>query len=187
LQDAGMNQIVLPKLQIHAGYQPGVIGRIVELHGRYYAGAWGVGAAFETMTARALCDFLERSDPAKDLFLTAHVGSDLIGSLAVEGRVGGADSAQIRFVIVDDAHRGHGAGKALLSQALAWAHRHGFVRLFLWTVDHLPAARRLYEGAGFEIVERVRDSRYTAPLDSLKMEARMDHRSPPLPEGARLG
>ena len=45
---------VTPTIVLRPGYEPGVIGRIGELHGRYYAAAWGSGAAFEIQVLRAL-------------------------------------------------------------------------------------------------------------------------------------
>ena len=39
-------------IEIRRGYEPGLIGRAAELHGRYYAEAWGSGAPFESLIAR---------------------------------------------------------------------------------------------------------------------------------------
>ena len=50
------------RLAIHVGYEPGLIGRVGELHGRYYATAWGIGARLMT---REFCDFIERYDPER--------------------------------------------------------------------------------------------------------------------------
>jgi hypothetical protein len=47
-------------------------------------------------------------------------------------------------------------------------------KIFLWTVDHLPQSRRLYEQAGFRVTVECTDDRYTAPLESLKMELAFD-------------
>ena len=54
---------VTPTIVLRSGYEPGSIGRIGELHGRYYAAAWGSGAAFEIQMLRALCAFVEEYDP----------------------------------------------------------------------------------------------------------------------------
>jgi GNAT superfamily N-acetyltransferase len=163
-----------PAFTLRTGYQPGVIGRIGELHGRYYAVAWGSGAAFEIQTIRDLCQFVEDCDPADSLLLTAYVGDTVIGSTAVM-TVDDADGSQgrrarLRFVIVDPTHQGRGAGRAMLENALAWCRSRDIDTVFLWTVEGLPASRALYERAGFRVVERVDDDRYSIPLTSLKME-----------------
>lgn len=154
---------------IRCGYEPGVVGRVGELHGRYYAKAWGAGAPFEILATRDMCAFMEGYDPARDLMLGAYAGERLVGSVAILGRKQSPDGAQLRFFIVDPHWHGRGLGKALLDRALAWCRERGFGRVFLWTVDGLPASRRLYEKAGFRIVERVPDARYTVPRESLKM------------------
>lgn len=157
-------------LEIHRGYEPGLIGRVGELHGRYYAGAWGSGAPFEIMMTREFCDFIERYDPEKDLVLSAHIGGALIGSISILGQNPGADGVQLRFFLVDPAYQGRGAGKVLLSEALDWCRGSGFRKIFLWTVDHLEQSRGLYEKVGFRVTERCTDDRYTVQRDNLKME-----------------
>jgi GNAT superfamily N-acetyltransferase len=156
-------------LTIRSGYEPGAIGRIGELHGAYYAAAWGSGAAFEIQMLRELCDFVERYDPTHSLLLTAHTPDRLVGAL-VAMLINGTRSARLRFVIVDPACQGRGAGKAMVNAALDWCRTRDVDTVFLWTVEGLPASRALYEQAGFHIVERVHDSRYSIPLTSLKME-----------------
>lgn len=165
-----MTATTTERVTLREGYEPGSVGRIVELHGRYYARAWGAGAPFEILMARDVCAFLEAYDPEHDLLVTAHLGEAMIGSLAVVGRTPRPGYAQVRFVIVDAAARRRGAGKAMLGRALAWCRERGFSRVFLWTVDHLPESRSMYEKAGFRVVERCPDARYTVPRDNLRME-----------------
>jgi GNAT superfamily N-acetyltransferase len=157
-----------PAIEIRAGYQPGVIGRIGELHGRYYAVAWGSGAGFEMQVLRELCDVVEHYDPRTDRLLTAHAGDVMVGSLAVM-REPEARAARLRFVIVDPAWQGRGIGKRLLQAALAWCREHGVETCYLWTVEGLPASRAMYEAAGFRVVERVEDARYTVVRTSVRM------------------
>ncbi len=164
-----MPQDPVAGLALREGYEPGDIGRITELHGRYYASAWGTGAAFEIFVARALSDFVERYDPALDLLLTARLNGVVIGSAAVLGRTDEPGMAQLRFVIVDPAFQRMGAGTAMLGRAMHWAAAAGFGGLFLWTVDNLPWSRKMYEKAGFHVVERRPDSHYGVPWDELKM------------------
>ncbi|EFL51621.1 GCN5-related N-acetyltransferase [Solidesulfovibrio fructosivorans JJ]] len=157
-------------VSIRSGYEPGIVGRVGELHGRYYATAWGAGAPFEILATRDMCAFIEGYDPERDLMLGAYSEGRMVGSIAILGRKPGPDGVQLRFFIVDPAWHGHGVGKALLHAALAWCRERGYGKVFLWTVDGLPASRRLYEKAGFRIVAREPDDRYTVLRDNLKME-----------------
>jgi GNAT superfamily N-acetyltransferase len=159
---------------LRRGYEPGLIGRIGELHGRYYAATWGVAAGFEIMMTREFCDFIEHYDPKRDIVLSAHIDGVLIGSISIIGERPGSDGAQLRFFLVDPQYHGRGVGKALLNAALEWCQERAFHKVFLWTVDHLPESRRLYERAGFRVTVRCTDDRYTVPLESLKMECRLD-------------
>lgn len=169
----GLSAVTTEHLEIRRGYEPGLIGRVGELHGRYYAAAWGVSAPFEIMMTREFCDFIEHYDPQRDIVLSAYLDEVLIGSISILGRASTAD-AQLRFFLVDPKYQGRGAGKALLKAALEWCRKRKFRSVFLWTVDHLPESRHLYEKAGFRVTMRCADDRYTVPLESLKMEYRVD-------------
>jgi GNAT superfamily N-acetyltransferase len=157
-------------IEIRRGYEPGLIGRVSELHGRYYAEAWGSGAPFEMLIAREFSEFIEHYDPENDLVLSAHIGGVLAGSISMLGHNPGPDGVQLRFFIVDPPYHGLGAGKALLSAALDWCRERGFRKIFLWTVDGLVQSRGLYEKNGFRVTQRVPDDRYTVLRDNLKME-----------------
>ncbi|MDR3438026.1 GNAT family N-acetyltransferase [Telmatospirillum sp.] len=160
----------LANIDVHRGYEPGLIGWVGGLNGSYYAEVWGSGAPFEIMISREFCDFVERYDPQKDLVLSAHIDGVLVGSISVLGCVPDQHGAQLRFFLVDPKYHGRGAGKVLLATALDWCRERGFRKAFLWTVDNLPQSRRLYEKTGFRITERCADDRYTVPRDNLKME-----------------
>jgi GNAT superfamily N-acetyltransferase len=169
----GHDQMAGERIEIHEGYEPGLVGRVAELHGRYYAAAWGSGAPFEILVAREFCDFIEYYDPESDLVLSAHLDGKIIGSIAILGRNLGPDGVQLRFFIVDPGYHGRGAGKALLGQSLDWCRRRGFLNVFLWTVESLPQSRALYEKAGFRVKERCPDARYTVHRDNIKMKLSM--------------
>ncbi|UJX41395.1 GNAT family N-acetyltransferase [Desulfovibrio sp. JY] len=156
-------------VRIRAGYAPGLVGGVGALLGRYYAKAWGAGAPYEVMAVRDVCAFIEGYDPDRDLMLAAYAGEVLVGSIAVIGRASGADGAHLRFFLVDPSWQGNGIGKALFTRAMAWWRERGGGRMSLWTVDGLPVSRRMYEKAGFRIVERVSDARNTVLRENIKM------------------
>ena len=153
-----------------AGFQPGFLGRIAQMHGEYYSRVWGSGVAFEEQMARELCDFYDTYDPNRDLLLTAHVDGELIGSIAVNGAQTERPGAQLRWYLMAEECQGRGIGRVLLERALAFCREKGFDSVFLWTVAGLPQSLHLYEKAGFRIAESFPSHRYTVQHTLLRLE-----------------
>ena len=142
-----------PVIEIVAGYHPGLIARVTEMHMRYYAREHGLGRRFEALVAGGLAEFCGRLDNPPNAIWTAQMGGAIVGSLAIDGEDMGAGIAHLRWFIVADGLRGGGAGKRLLDAALAFADGHGFAETHLSTFAGLAAARHLYETRGFELAE----------------------------------
>jgi len=140
-------------VQIVEGYRPGCIGDIASLHARFYAANWGFGAFFEKKVATELAQFAGTL-PAEGKALWLAVERErVLASLAIEGHAdhdGGA--AHLRWFIVDDALRGTGIGRQLMTHAMQFVDaRYG--ETYLWTFKGLDAARHLYESFGFRLGE----------------------------------
>jgi len=155
------------------GYVPGSIGRMVELHARYYASNWGFGPYFEAKVANELGELLARLNPARDGFWIATGRDEVVGGIAVDGS--GADSARLRFFIVDDAHRGAGLGERLMRTALDFCRDSGHQRVFLTTFAGLDAARKLYERHGFMLTEERPDRTWGVELTEQRFDLRITH------------
>jgi DNA-binding MarR family transcriptional regulator/GNAT superfamily N-acetyltransferase len=141
------------EIEISAGYRPGAIGRIAAMHGRYYAREWGFPPVFEAKVAGGLADFVPRLDRQANQMWLALENGEIVGSAAIDGEDLGAGKAHLRWVIVDDAQRGSGTGRRLLTEAIAFSDARGFDETHLWTFAGLDAARRLYESFGFVLVD----------------------------------
>ncbi|NKE46549.1 GNAT family N-acetyltransferase [Roseomonas frigidaquae] len=130
---------------------PGSLGRIIGLHAAWYARHWGFGLPFEAKVAAELGAFacsLPRDDSR--LFLALGEAGEVLGGIALDGREGAR--ARIRWFILAEEARG-GLGRRLLGAALDFADQRGFEAVWLTTFAGLDAARRLYESAGFRLVE----------------------------------
>lgn len=140
-------------VRIVAGYQPGVIGRMVQMHAVFYARSVGFGSFFESKVAAGLAEFMPRLEHDRNGLWVAMQGGRIVGSVAIDGEDLGEGSAHLRWFIVDDGVRGGGVGKRLLEAALGFCDAQGFKSVQLWTFHGLDAARRLYEINGFRLME----------------------------------
>ena len=138
-----------------AGYVPGAIGRVAEMHASYYGKSWDFGVYFEAKVATELSQFLQRLDPARDCFWTAVRSGRVEGSIAIDGAKADTDGAHLRWFILSDALRGEGVGNRLLQEAVAFCRQRKHARVFLWTFHGLEPARHLYEKFGFRLTEQI--------------------------------
>lgn len=67
-------------------YTPGALGRIVELHGGYYAAHWNLGLYFEAKVATELAEFLSRFNPEHDGAWFAQVNGQTVGGIFIDGK-----------------------------------------------------------------------------------------------------
>ena len=147
------DQMPPASVQVTAGYRSGLIARVTEMHALYYARAFGFGRRFEAIVAGGLAEFTDRLGSARNGIWAALRGEQIVGSVAIDGEDMGAGVAHLRWFIVDDAARGSGAGRKLLSTALAFVDTRDFTETHLQTFNGLAAARHLYEAHGFALAE----------------------------------
>lgn len=144
---------------IAAGYVPGIVGRGVAMHMRYYHAAAGFGLVFEARIAAEMAAFLGRLDKPGNGLWTAQRGKEIVGMIAIDGADGGAP-AHLRWFIVDEAVRGSGAGRRLLRAAIDFCDQRKFAQTELWTFEGLDAARHLYLESGFVLAQARPGSRW---------------------------
>jgi GNAT superfamily N-acetyltransferase len=133
------------------GYTPGALGRIVELHGSYYARHWQLGLYFEAKVASEVAEFLQRFDPAHDGAWFAKVRENVIGGIFIDGKEAESKGARLRWFIIDPDYQGGGLGKLLLQHAMTFCQQQKFKRVYLTTFAGLKSARHLYEQVGFTL------------------------------------
>jgi DNA-binding MarR family transcriptional regulator/GNAT superfamily N-acetyltransferase len=138
-------------IKIVTGYHAGMIGRITEMHGSYYAREHNFGSFFERKVAAGLVDFSDRlGKPCNQIWL-AMVNDRVVGSVAIDGEDLGNNEAHLRWFILDDGCRGSGVGRKLIAEAMKFCDEQKFSSVQLWTFNKLKAARRVYESFGFEL------------------------------------
>lgn len=127
---------------------PGDLGWVVMAHGEAYAKQFGWDGGFEALVARIVADF----DPKTGAAWIAEADGERAGSVfCVPGDE--PDTAKLRILLVTPEARGLGFGAALVDRCLVYAREQGYRRITLWTNDVLTSARRIYQAAGFTLVE----------------------------------
>jgi GNAT superfamily N-acetyltransferase len=167
-----MTTLTMTGLTVRHELQPGDLGRVAWLHGRLYAEEYGFDHRFEAYVAATLGEFGQGYRPERDRLWLAEQAGVPVGSAGILGRDDGA--AQLRWLIVAPQARGHGLGRQLVHSALAFCRVAGYRSVYLWTVDPLTVAARLYAEAGFRQTESlppaapwgvtVREERYDLTL-----------------------
>ena len=72
--------------------------------------------------------------------------------------------AQLRILLVTPDGRGLGAGTALVDECVSFARAAGYEGMTLFTTANLVSARRIYQAAGFELVDEVAERRFGADV-----------------------
>ena len=157
---------------ISTGYRPGLIGRIAEMHANYYASHAGFGQFFESQVATGVAEFAGRLQDARNQVWVASLQGRVVGSVTIDGQDLGHNEAHLRWFIADEGCRGHGVGRRLMREAMAFCDQQGFAATQLWTFKGLDAARHLYDDFGFVLSHetegeqwgsRVTEQRFTRP------------------------
>jgi len=131
--------------------RPGDLGWIVARHGELYEREYGWDGSFEVLVARIVADFATAADPRSAAWIAEVDGAAAGCVLCVPDDR--PDVAKLRLLLVEPSARGLGLGTRLVDAVLGFARGAGYRELTLWTNSILLAARRIYERAGFELVD----------------------------------
>jgi DNA-binding MarR family transcriptional regulator/GNAT superfamily N-acetyltransferase len=130
---------------------PGDFGWVVARHGAIYAYEFGWDATFEALVARIVADYVDQHDAAREAAWIATIDGDNAGCVFCVHKDNA--TAQLRLLLVEPDARGSGIGSLLVDACIDFARRAGYRRITLWTNDVLVAARRIYEAAGFRLID----------------------------------
>src|SRR5215469_15614638 len=107
--------------------RPGDLGWVVMAHGEVYAAEFGWDESFEALVARIVADYAAGRDPAREAAWIAEINGRRVGCVFCVAADEG--TAQLRILLVDPAARGHGLGRALVDQCVAFARQAGYQQI----------------------------------------------------------
>lgn len=130
--------------------RPGDMDAIVAHHRRVYGAEYGVDERFGDFVEAAVSRAVDRGFPTeREAIRIIELDGEHAGSIGLSDE--GSDEAAIRWVVFSPEVRGHGLGRRLIGELLAFAEDHGYRRVWLETFSELTVAAHLYRDFGFVV------------------------------------
>jgi DNA-binding MarR family transcriptional regulator/GNAT superfamily N-acetyltransferase len=139
-------------------HRPGDMGWIIHRQAVLYHQEYGWNEEYEAIVAEILACFIRKFDPKHERSWIAERNGQIVGSIFCVRR--SPTTAQLRLLYVEPSARGLGVGTTLVKECVDFARARGYRRIVLWTQSILHSARRIYEAAGFRLVEEEHHSSF---------------------------
>jgi DNA-binding MarR family transcriptional regulator/GNAT superfamily N-acetyltransferase len=155
-------------------HRVGDMGWIVHREGLGYAEQYGWDETFEALVARIVSEFVTNIDPGKERCWIAEVDGQNVGHIFCVKHPEEAETAKLRLLFVEPSARGMGLGDVLVNECVRFARSVGYKRVVLWTQSMLGTAHRIYEKAGFRLVEEKAHRSFGKDLVGQTWELRLE-------------
>jgi DNA-binding MarR family transcriptional regulator/GNAT superfamily N-acetyltransferase len=134
--------------------EPGELGLLVSRNAVLYAQEYGWDHTYEALVSKIVAQYVSDRDPEHESCWIAELDGAPVGWVLCTRR--DAQTAQLRLLLVEPYARGLGIGSRLVRECMSFARQAGYRKMMLWTNDVLVEARRIYQRAGFQLVEKER-------------------------------
>jgi DNA-binding MarR family transcriptional regulator/GNAT superfamily N-acetyltransferase len=153
---------------------PGDFGWVVERNGALYAAEHGFDSSYEALVAQIVAEYLDQHDPTCERAWIAEMHGERVGAIVCVRK--DDTTAKLRLLHVEPSTRGAGVGTVLVDECVRFARSVGYRAMDLWTVSILAPARRIYQRAGFQLVEEDTAMRFGRELTGQTWRLDLGHR-----------
>jgi DNA-binding MarR family transcriptional regulator/GNAT superfamily N-acetyltransferase len=129
----------------------GDIAWVASRQGLLYAQEYDWNEEFEAFVAEIGAHFIRDYDPEWERCWIAERAGVIVGSIFLVREHD--DIAKLRMLYVEPTARRLGIGRRLVKEAIGFARQREYRKVILWTNDILVSARRIYQAAGFQLVQ----------------------------------
>ena len=141
---------------------------IIRRHGEIYTAEYGWDSRFRDLVEEIARDFVRTFDPARERCWIAERPGERVGCVMLVQKP--ENVAQLRLLLVEPSARGLGVGRRLVQECIDFSVACGYEKMRLWTNDVLISARKIYEAAGFRLVDEENHDSWGRPLVSQTWE-----------------
>ena len=143
----------VPDTVTYRGLQPGDLGWVIHRQAVLYYQEYGLDWTYEALVAEILSKFVTNFNPEREAAWIAEYAGSIAGSIFLV-QSEDPEVAKLRLLYVEQSARGLGIGRTLVATCIERAREAGYRQIKLWTNDVLVSARRIYEAAGFRLVDQ---------------------------------
>ena len=133
----------------------GDLGWITHRQAVLYHREYGWDLTYEGLVSQILGNFSAQFDATREDAWIAEIDDQVVGSVFLM-KTDDPDVGKLRLLYVEPAARGLGVGSRLVGLCNERAQELGYRKLMLWTNDVLVSARKIYQAAGFTLLEEKR-------------------------------
>ncbi|MGA2392904.1 MAG: GNAT family N-acetyltransferase [Candidatus Lustribacter sp.] len=127
----------------------GDYGWVIERHGVLYGNEYGFDAHMEGYVAEVIAAYVAGFQPERDRCWIAERHGARCGSIFAVHDDADSTVARLRLLLLEPSARGHGLGRRLVRECIAFARAAGYRKMVLWTHSILTTARAIYASEGF--------------------------------------